>query len=238
MDHRIRRCDLYSPRNSPQDETSQEEWARYLEYVNDSFEDGNAIAVTESLCHIEDIDVSSTGLGKEFRLFSSAQPVIVQHDDDELYGQSLAKISWERPNAASYYFALPSSPARRDGFERMALSGEEVQRRALDRAWGLEVPWRVSVAVSGQNCFLGHETATLTTTKKKPGKRSRIILRERAREAKRVEEAGVRLAAEKNLLEREKKTLRNRDKKLKKRQKEKAKKTIALQIDHSPAAGE
>lgn len=76
----------------------------------------------------------------------------------------------------------------------------------------------------------------MTTTKKKPGKRSRIILRERAREAKRVEEAGVRLAAEKNLLEREKKTLRNRDKKLKKRQKEKAKKTIALQIDYSPAA--
>ena len=138
-----------------------------------------------------------------------------------------------RERNREYYFAEKPDSERRQGFEVMALSGEEVLSRARKRAWGLEVPWRVQVLkVAGKQAggktigvadagFAWEEGAA---KKKKPGKKRRIILRERKRSRERLQEHKRAEKEKKEEAERQKRTRRNREKKVKRKMKEKAKK--------------
>lgn len=125
--------------------------------------------------------------------------------------------------------------------ESVATSGEEVQEAANRRAWGLEVPWRVTVLKvskksiqdivyeSGEGPGLVLEGDDSTARKKKPGKKKRIILRERKKKSDEIAEK-MRIEKERKKIEderkgeneKEKRARKNREKKLKRRAKEQA----------------
>jgi hypothetical protein len=104
------------------------------------------------------------------------------------------------------------------------LRGKEV------RHWGLEVPWRVkSITVKSSKKLAGSREVLVEVrqdadeaSKKKPGKKRRIILREKKREIEKREEQKRKEKENKEEAEREKRTRRNREKKVKKKMKEKA----------------
>jgi hypothetical protein len=131
-----------------------------------------------------------------------------------------------------HYFAEHADGDRRRGFETMALSGEEVLSRARRRAWGLEVPWRVrTVKVAGKkrggeagDTVIGVQGIERDPTKRRPGKKRRIILRERKKSREKLQEQKKAEKEKKEEAEREKRTRRNREKKVKRKMKEKAKK--------------
>jgi hypothetical protein len=123
------------------------------------------------------------------------------------------------------------------------VSGEDILKARKKRAWGLEVPWRVTVLLqtspnskskptqisnltpaSNSNVRKGEEAAEKKT---KPNKKRRIILRERKKKKDSAEEARRKEREAKEEAEREKKTRRNREKKVKRKLKEKAKKAEA-----------
>ena len=173
----------------------------------------------------------------EFRLFStttgSAQKVVVD-EPDEGDGAILSL----RPQ--SFYLKQDFTPEELERFREAAVDYADIVRGAQQRAWGLEVPWRVTkiTLTSGKTIKssihkgTGSEiTSEEPEKRKRPGKKRRIALRikekerkqkEEARKAKEEEAAKHRLTKEEHL--REKKKRLNREKKLKRRQKEKEKK--------------
>lgn len=145
-----------------------------------------------------------------------------------------------------HYVASQPDAATRERLAFAAVSGDEVLAMARRRNWGLELPWRVMhiSAADGAGGTLkstaemmaaeadggrGHAhlgvTHSLSANKKKrPGKKTRIAQRTKARKLKakaEVEEA-ERRAKEAHL--RDKKKRLNRSKKLRRREKEREKK--------------
>jgi hypothetical protein len=133
-----------------------------------------------------------------------------------------------------YYFAERAVGEQKWRFEAAALTGEEVLELSKRRAWGLEVPWRVTVLKTA-----GKSKGVAPTTpqedqvavdvgdeakRKRPGKKRRVILRQRKKKKDELEEKKKREKELKDETEREKRTRRNREKKVKKKMKEKAKK--------------
>ncbi|KAF4624317.1 hypothetical protein G7Y89_g13855 [Cudoniella acicularis] len=209
----------------------------------------------------------------EFRLFSSKpsttstsqtnsytepqiQQIILQDSDSDL-GEGGFIIPHRKH---TYYFAEKASGDKKKRIESVALTGEEVAELARRRAWGLECPWRVRVLrVSAQSTKSKSKAGETVEGKvecvdineeegekrKQPGKKRRIILREREKKKKEERERKLK---EKELMEeteREKRTRRNREKKVKKRLKEKAKKAegvglkdLAVATNGNTAGGE
>ncbi|AEO62659.1 8219fa1a-9cb8-4db2-8826-d286493f0173 [Thermothielavioides terrestris] len=187
----------------------------------------------------------------EFRLFSTSAPSqkVVLVPDDEEFKYDGPAIS-QRP--LSHYIRGELTPREREQFRFAAVTAHDVRAWAQQRAWGLEVPWRVTkltvTAVGGkgatgpaaaapaaadgllrQQSIEGSQGMEKTKTKKKtrPGKKSRIVLRKR-KKAKEEAAAALekqRMSKEEHL--REKKKRLNREKKLKRRRKEKEKKLAA-----------
>lgn len=178
----------------------------------------------------------------EFRLFSSTAPekpgnkdggaiqkiILVDEEEDIGDGGFVA-----RERNRGYYFVEKADGEKKHGFEVMALSGEDVLSRARKRAWGLEVPWRVRVLkVAGKKANGGRavdavvavEDETEDAKKKRPGKKRRIILRERKKAREKLLEQKNAEKERMDEAEREKRTRRNREKKVKRKLKEKAKK--------------
>ncbi|KAK3937680.1 hypothetical protein QBC46DRAFT_266984 [Diplogelasinospora grovesii] len=81
----------------------------------------------------------------EFKLFSTSAPstkVILASKEDELLPDAdEGAIARERP--LSYYIRPELTADERRQFEFAAVSGDDVKRWSGQRAWGLEVPWRV-----------------------------------------------------------------------------------------------
>jgi len=118
-------------------------------------------------------------------------------------------------------------------FESAAISGDEILRRRGDRAWGLEVPWRVRIlkvyeklktGQKGEKAVKVLEEAVDEKKRKKPGKKRRIVLRQRKKKIEEDKERRRKEREQKEETEKEKWTRRNREKKVKRRLKEKAKK--------------
>ena len=150
-------------------------------------------------------------------------------DDEQQIGDGGFVV---RERDRTYYFAEKALGHRQLGFETIALSGEEVLSRAKNRAWGLEVPWRVRVlkefgkkgsgVVVRQSVDSGAGDGD--AKRKRPGKQRRIILRERRKSREMLLEQRKAENEEREDAEREKRTRRNREKKVKRKIKEKAKK--------------
>lgn len=172
----------------------------------------------------------------EFRLFSTtgSAPKVVVDDQDEGDGAVL----WSRPK--SFYFKEGFTPEELQRFREVAVDYGDIVRGAQQRAWGLEVPWRVTkiTVTSGKGTTPALQKSSKMENgdgepgkRKRPGKKRRIAFREKEKErkqkeqerkAKEEEAAKQRLTKEEHL--REKKKRLNREKKLKRRQKEKEKK--------------
>ncbi|KAE9374101.1 hypothetical protein N431DRAFT_481407 [Stipitochalara longipes BDJ] len=174
--------------------------------------------------------------GFEFRLFSApstsarTQKIVLQNEQEE---SASGFIKRERDKA--FYIAAPATGEALSAIQFAALSGEEVLKLAQGRNWGLEVPWRVSVlrvgesgskakarARDGEKGQVGLKGDMEGEKKKKPGKKRRVVLRERERARVKKEEAKIREREGREEAEREKRTRRNREKKVKRKMKEKA----------------
>ncbi|KAK3903757.1 hypothetical protein C8A05DRAFT_32496 [Staphylotrichum tortipilum] len=176
-----------------------------------------------------------------FRLFSTpaetttaaaeVQKVVLAPDDEAEMPYTGPALS-QRP--LSSYIRGPLSPREQEQFFQAAVTGADVHAWAGWRAWGLEVPWRVTkisvVLGKGQQAKPGVVGVGGVVEKKKgkrPGKKSRIVLRKREKAKKEaVEAAGKQKVSKEEHLKEKKKRL-NRERKLKRRQKEREKKATA-----------
>ncbi|KAL2132321.1 hypothetical protein VTI74DRAFT_3957 [Chaetomium olivicolor] len=169
----------------------------------------------------------------EFRLFSTSdsQKVVLAPEEEEAKFDGPA-IS-QRP--ISHYIRGELTPAEREQFRYAAVTGQDILAWAKQRAWGLEVPWRVTkitvVAKTGKGAAAGQkqpgEDAAGTKKKTRPGKKRRIVLRKREKAKKQAEVAAEKQKMSKEEHLREKKKRLNREKKLKRRAKEREKKLAA-----------
>ena len=182
-----------------------------------------------------DLEDEGQPLEFEFRLFSTGkndnvkpQKVVLEVEEEEL-GEGGFVV---RDRDSKFYFAEKAVGEDKWRFESAALSGEEVLDLSSRRAWGLEVPWRVRVLkTSGKSKGSGDATDQVVTVevgdepkRKRPGKKRRVILRQREKRRDEMEEMKRREKELRDETEREKRTRRNREKKVKKKLKEKAKK--------------
>lgn len=166
-----------------------------------------------------------------FRLFAGedARRIVIREED-------LGNGAFLRGRDPRVFVVGRAQGQRRAGIESVAVSGEEVLRRKGERAWGLEVPWRVVVV---RDVRRGRGTMTTTTRdglsgrgeemvgdekRKKAGKRKRIAMRVKRRREEGEREKREREEKEKEEREREKRIRRNKGKKIKRKMKEKEEK--------------
>ncbi|KAK3499251.1 uncharacterized protein B0T23DRAFT_369527 [Neurospora hispaniola] len=179
----------------------------------------------------------------EFRLFSTSAPqkiVLPSKDEEDGAGETVIA---DRP--ISYYIRGELTPEEQEQFRAAAVTSQDILNWAKQRAWGLEVPWRVrkivvtvkgkkadraaaATALHGQPVATGTEVQQQSEQQKKKkkrlGKKGRIAMRikEKARKEKEEAEQKQKMTKEEHLKEKKKRL--NREKKLKRRQKEKEKK--------------
>lgn len=177
----------------------------------------------------------------EFRLFHTAQSPakIVLPTDETEGGGPAGEGGMVRRRPLSYYIAHAPTPAQRAEIASAAVSGEDVLRRAQQRWWGMEMPWKVtqvtvqtkvkggrSVSVSFPTTTAGGVPQGVESERKKPnrrpGKKKRIALRMKAREAQRKaeEEEKARLTKEEAIREKKKKLNRQKNQKRRAKAKE------------------
>ncbi|RDW94310.1 hypothetical protein BP5796_00073 [Coleophoma crateriformis] len=249
---RVRRSDLYTHSRSSSASPSPPDPSLVAKFQNQlaqiygivpptaplSPEDGapGPSADTEEMHDAEDAQDDDQGF--EFRLFSSAKPAekdnpqthkIVITDEDADWGDGAFVV----PHRELSYYIIPKAEGdRRRGIELMAMSGEDILREKSRRHWGLEVPWRVKVLkVQGtvkkrgvERIVTMDQDAEEMAKRKKPGKKRRIILRERKKIKDEAEQKRKIAMEMKEEAEKEKRIRRNREKKIKRRLKEKAEK--------------
>ncbi|KAL6891065.1 hypothetical protein HDV57DRAFT_484431 [Trichoderma longibrachiatum] len=165
--------------------------------------------------------------GYAFRLFSTAGPapkVVLEDYDKVVEGKLL------RGRPLSYYMATEVSPQKKREYEVAAVSGEDVLARSKVRHWGLELPWKVtSIKITrkarpGEIASHARSESEQQAGRKRPGKKSRIAMRKKARaQAQAEEEAKKKMASKEEQIKEKKKRL-NRLKKLRRRAQKKAEK--------------
>ncbi|EXJ91301.1 hypothetical protein A1O1_04411 [Capronia coronata CBS 617.96] len=183
------------------------------------------------------------------RLSRTPSPAPLSGQDGLL---SLDKAHFVRPHRPeTYYFtaALPADTAQalKSQYAEVAVSTSHVLSRSKSTIWpGSVLPWRVihvelvapnrrgqgTVTKSTAGKVSGPGLASRSTSRPKPSKKRRIVLRQRL--AKRAEMAAQAVAAE--LTEKEKRTRRNREKKVKRKEREKMKKQKLLQQEEGTGA--
>lgn len=158
-----------------------------------------------------------------FRLFSKAPPTqkIVLEEDTGPTG--IGAFVAGRPLS---YYVVTNVPARqKQEYAMVAMSGDQVLGKSHDRAWGLELPWKVTNTTVTRKASPGDKTEDkVTEGRRRPGKKQRISLRKRAKEKEEKEAADAKKMAEKEEHIKDKKKRMNRLKKLRKKAKAKEQK--------------
>lgn len=166
--------------------------------------------------------------GYEFRLFSTAGPApkVILEDDNAPRGEG-GFVAPTRP--LSYYQVTELSVKQKQRYLAAAVSGEDIFTRSKWRSWGLELPWKVTSATATRKLKPGEtgvESAESSGKRKRPGKKSRIATRTKARAKAAADEAASKTQLDKEELLKEKKKRLNRFKTLRKRAKNKGKKPL------------
>ncbi|KAL2760519.1 hypothetical protein ACRALDRAFT_1059696 [Sodiomyces alcalophilus JCM 7366] len=148
-------------------------------------------------------------------------------------------MSRRRP--LSYYIAHPPTPTQQAEFAFAAVSGEDVLHRAQQRWWGVEMPWKVTHITVQAKAGGGGPQGTEKDGKnpnRRPGKKKRIAMRAKAREAQRRagEEEKAKLTKEEAL--REKRIRLNRQKNQKRRAKAKEAKAADKTTESEKGGGQ
>ncbi|KAK7427960.1 hypothetical protein QQZ08_005573 [Neonectria magnoliae] len=174
-----------------------------------------------------------------FRLFSSTRPsqkIVLEEDTGPKGDGGLV-----RPRPLSHYMVTNLTPNQKHQYAFAAMSGDEVLARSKDRAWGLEVPWKVTKIAVTRKRKPGESTCTAEDEmarkkKPRPGKKQRILLRKRAKTDENRKQAEAQKLLQKEEHSKDKKKRMNRLKKLRKRAKNKEMKLAAK--DGGAGAGE
>lgn len=168
-----------------------------------------------------------------FRLFRDEEPsrkvVLEPQDAGARKDGDGAFVIAKRP--MSYYLAEDLSPKAAEEFKTVAVSAGYLLQDAGKRRWGLEKPWKVTTItittnkrIAAPDSHPNQDSSPEIKTKKRPGKKRRIILRVREKARKEQEEAAKLQLVDKEEHLKEKKKRLNRQKKLKRRAKEREKK--------------
>ncbi|KAL7797563.1 hypothetical protein V8C37DRAFT_369927 [Trichoderma ceciliae] len=188
-------------------------------------------ADTEPKTPAEDSPTNDGGEAEDesytFRLFSTTGPapkVVLENNDKVEEGKLI------RGRPLSYYLVTDASPEKQQQYETAAVSGEDVIARSKVRAWGLELPWRVTTINVTRKARPGEEESPThigdgqQARRKRPGKKRRVAMRTQARAKAQAEETAKQKMADKEEQLKDKKKRLNRLKKLRKRAKKKAEK--------------
>ncbi|KAM0435200.1 hypothetical protein ACHAPT_003290 [Fusarium lateritium] len=153
-----------------------------------------------------------------FRLFSSAPAAqkVVLEEDVEPTGDG--GFVGGRP--LSYYVVTNVPTRQKQEYAFAAVSGDQVLERSHDRAWGLELPWKVTSITVTRKARPGEKAEDgAGKSKRRPGKKQRISLRKRSKAREEKKAAEVQRLTEKEEHIKDKKKRMNRLKKLRKRAK-------------------
>ncbi|ROT43190.1 hypothetical protein SODALDRAFT_33158 [Sodiomyces alkalinus F11] len=199
---------------------------------------------SESSAAQEGHDAEDAEEAFEFRLFGTAQPPVkIVIPTDEMEGGPGGEGGMLRRRPVSYYLAHAPTPAQQAEFATAAVSGEDVLRRAQQRWWGMEMPWKVT-HITAQTKTKGGRTVSVSFSpatangasqgtekerkkpNRRPGKKKRIAMRVKAREAQRRAEEEQKSKLTKEEAMREKKKKLNRQKNQKRRAKAKEAKMV------------
>ncbi|CAG7554566.1 unnamed protein product [Fusarium equiseti] len=153
-----------------------------------------------------------------FRLFSKApatQKVVLEEDTGPT---GTGVFVSGRP--LSYYVVTNVPAQRKQEYAIASISGDEVLARSGDRAWGLELPWKVTKLTISRKANPDEKAeGEETRGRRRPGKKQRISLRKRAKAKEEKKAADAKKMAEKEEHIKDKKKRMNRLKKLRKRAK-------------------
>ncbi|KAF4338189.1 hypothetical protein FBEOM_7931 [Fusarium beomiforme] len=165
-----------------------------------------------------------------FRLFSKAPPrqkVVLKEDTGPT-----GKGTFVSGRPLAYYMVTNISAEQKHEYAVAAVSGDQVLARSHDRAWGLEVPWKVTkVAVTRKAKLDPKEGDELAKRNRRPGKKQRISLRNRIKEKEEKKAVEAKKMAEKEEHLKDKKKRMNRLKKLRKRAKAREQKQASKEDD-------
>ncbi|TVY41699.1 hypothetical protein LSUB1_G003163 [Lachnellula subtilissima] len=229
---RVRRSDLYARSQSsptpsePDPELEAQLQARLASLYGSAFDTSASTStpkpsVAPNGKSQPDTEVEDEPAEFEFRLFSSGkndeaapQKIVLEVEEEEL-----GEGGFVRKRDLAYYFAEKAVGEQKWQFESAALSGEDILDLAKRRAWGLEVPWRVTVL------------KTSVKSKTAGGAADKMVAAGKRKKRDEIEEKERRDKELKDETEREKRTRRNREKKVKKKMKEKAKKAEGAGIN-------
>ncbi|KAG7419761.1 hypothetical protein DER46DRAFT_595645 [Fusarium sp. MPI-SDFR-AT-0072] len=164
-----------------------------------------------------------------FRLFSKAPPSqkVVLEEDPGPTGDG----TFVSGRPLTYYVVKNISAERKHEYAVAAVSGDQVLARSHGRAWGLEVPWKVTKLAITRKARANKKAQDEVAQRKRPGKKQRISLRKRAKEREERKAAEVKKMAEKEEHVKDKKKRMNRLKKLRKRAKAKGQKQALKEED-------
>ncbi|KAJ4019847.1 hypothetical protein NW752_004948 [Fusarium irregulare] len=157
-----------------------------------------------------------------FRLFSKApatQKVVLEEDTGPT---GTGVFVSGRP--LSYYVVTNVPAQQKQEYAIASISGDQVLARSGDRAWGLELPWKVTKLTISRKAnpdekAEGEGEGEETRGKRRPGKKQRISLRKRAKAKEEKKAADAKKMADKEEHIKDKKKRMNRLKKLRKRAK-------------------
>lgn len=206
--------------------------------VHDSTKDSRAPESNESKESDDDDDmVDAAGEDHEeefaFRLFSKAPPTqkIVLEEDTGPTG--VGAFVAGRP--LSYYVVTKVPARQKQEYAIAAMSGDQILAKSNDRAWGLELPWKVTNTTVTRKASPSDKTEDeVAEGRRRPGKKQRISLRKRAKAKEEKEAADAKKMAEKEEHVKDKKKRMNRLKKLRKKAKAKEQKQTSKGEGQSP----
>ncbi|KAM3500191.1 hypothetical protein MY10362_006615 [Beauveria mimosiformis] len=179
---------------------------------------------------VED-DKRAAEQGYDFNLFSTAGPggtnkpaKVILEDENELLGDG----AFIRRRPCSYYVAKALSAKEKEQYRYAAVTADTILQWSTRPSWGMTMPWRVIATSVTRKARPGDKSDTEQAAKRKrPGKKQRILLRQRTKkEAQAADEAAKRQMEKAENLRDKKKRL-NKIKKLRKRAKDKEKKVAA-----------
>ncbi|RSL93885.1 hypothetical protein CDV31_014522 [Fusarium ambrosium] len=153
-----------------------------------------------------------------FRLFSSAPAAqkVVLEEDVEPTGDG----EFVRGRPLSYYVVTNLPAKQKQQYAYAAVSGDQVLERSHVKAWGLELPWKVTTITVTRKAKPGEKTGDeASKSKRRPGKKQRISLRKKSKAKEDKKAAEVQRLTEKEEHIKDKKKRLNRLKKLRKRAK-------------------
>lgn len=172
--------------------------------------------------------------GYEFNLFSTASAggsggpgKVILEDENETLGDG----AFVRPRPLSYYAPMPSTKEK-EQYSYAAVTADDILQWSSQPSWGMAMPWKVISISASRKAKPGHksfkvlmENTDEATKRTRPGKKKRILLRQRQKTKAQTAEDAAKQQTEKEEHLKDKKKRLNRIKKLRKRAKEKEKKT-------------